>query len=182
MKLVDDRPAPGSEALGYREAWSFKGSRTRDLIRSKVEDCPGPILHSCSGSSSIGDIKLDLSAPSADVKADARALPVSDVGTILMDPPWGLPLDQRLVFIIEALRAIKVGGVLLLYGPWMPAFSEIRLEEAWVRVNGSLGMPGNAVLLTKWRKTGKIDTDPEENPFLNEKLPDGQQRLAEVKT
>lgn len=51
----------------------------------------GSVLHICSGSSQIGDIKLDL-VTRADIKADCLHLPFKSqcIDTVIADPPWNL--------------------------------------------------------------------------------------------
>ncbi|HWH08287.1 MAG TPA: hypothetical protein VNX21_03740, partial [Candidatus Thermoplasmatota archaeon] len=122
MLLRDDRPRKGHGGLQYRQAWSFKDD-AEDEIRRQLETCPRPVVHLCSGASRVGDVHADIHHPGADVRADARRPPFRGVGTVVMDPPWKMPVDARWEFVRGALSAIRPGGVLLLYAPWMPQIS-----------------------------------------------------------
>lgn len=154
MKLVDDRIAPRSTTMRYRSAWGFERP-VRDLVRSWLEDCESPVVHVCSGASNIGDVQIDLFHPSADVRADARQLPVDHVPTIVCDPPWGLRawcMKTRMQAVAEAVRVLEPGGKLIWYAPWVPAANALTLEEALVRELGHVSKPVNPPLLTRWRR------------------------------
>lgn len=151
FQMRDTRLKTGRTGIVYRPAWGFKGS-TKAKILSELEDCPRPVLHIPCGASNIGDVKADLFHPGAQVKCDVEALPFRNVGTILSDPPWGLPVDVRQRWISQFFKALRPGGVLLLYAPWFPHYRRLELERAWVR-QFTGGFPHNAVLLTRWRRT-----------------------------
>jgi hypothetical protein len=155
MKLVDDRVAPRSSSMRYRPAWGFKRP-VRDIVRSWInEHCESPVIHLCSGASNIGDVQIDLYHPSADVRGDARALPVDDVPTILCDPPWSLKswcMKTRMKVVAEVVDAIHPGGHLIWYAPWVPAANLLTLEETQVRELGHVSKPITPPLLTRWRR------------------------------
>lgn len=139
----------------FRPAWKFPPGIQRQVEAVLVE-CPGPILNVCSGASRLGDVRVDIVHPAADVQADARALPFPDesFGTVFIDPPYKMPgndLVERQRVVSEAGRVIRPGGVLLLHAPWMPAPGWADLEDVWVRHQVRHRLPGPAVLLTKWR-------------------------------
>lgn len=143
-----------TKGMHYREAWAFKGL-TPELIADQLKTCPGPVYHIFSGSSELGDVKVDLFHPAADFKADARKLPFPErsVGTVLMDPPWAMPLGDRQLVVSEAGRILRKDGILLLYGPWWPTPLWAELDGAWVRVNGKHQLPFAPILLSRWRRT-----------------------------
>lgn len=150
----DDRLRSGRTGIRWRPAWIWPEA-TEVLIREQIEDVPGPVIHVCSGSSTLGDVRIDLHHPRAQVHADARCLPLADesAGCVVMDPPWTIKdLRERHRFVCEAGRVLQVGGVLLLYGPWMPRPNWATLEDCWVRHQSRFRLPGPAPTITRWRK------------------------------
>lgn len=150
------RTTDGPDGVHFRAAWRFPPG-VEDFIAAQLHDAPRPILHAFCGSSRLGDVRLDLVHPGADVRADARSLPFSDgsFGTILADPPFRMPgndLVERQAVVREAGRVLRPGGVFLLHAPWMPAPLWADLENVWVRHQARHRLPGPAVLLTAWRK------------------------------
>jgi SAM-dependent methyltransferase len=158
MLMADQRLRTGrtSKAHAYfRPAWKFPPGIQRQ-VEAVLAHCPAPVLNVCAGSSRLGDVKVDLCHPAADVRADARALPFPDrsFGTVFIDPPYRMPgndLVERQHVVSEAGRVVRDGGVLLLHAPWMPAPCWAQLEDVWVRHQARHRLPGPAVLLTKWR-------------------------------
>lgn len=155
MTLVahDARPRKRDGGVAYREAWAFKGT-TEDWLRNQLTEMPHPIVHVCSGASRLGDIRVDIVHPGADIRADGRHLPFRDgsIGTVLMDPPWKLEAAERQRLISAAGRALRRGGALLLYAPWWPSPLWADLEVAYVRVNGKHQLPLAPVIFSRWRK------------------------------
>lgn len=151
---ADQGNRTGRTGIHWRKAWIWP-DETEDLILEQLEDAPRPVVNVCSGSKTIGDLNIDLHHPRADVHADARCLPLADesVGTVVMDPPWTIQcLRERHRFVCEAGRVLEMGGVLLLYGPWMPRPTWAELEDVWVRNQTRYRLPGSAITLTRWRK------------------------------
>lgn len=154
----DDRLKSGRTGIRWRPAWRWP-RETEQFIAGLLRDAPKPVLHVCSGSSNLGDIKADMFHPGADVRCDVYRLPFKTgaFGTVLCDPPFpldGTSLPQRLAQWQELGRMVPVGGVVLLHAPWMPRATWARLEAAWVRDNElSHGFPHAPVILTKWVRT-----------------------------
>lgn len=169
--MTPTRPYAGTGKLHYREAWAFKGC-TAELLNSILIDAPQPIVHLCSGSSILGDVRVDLVHPFAHVRADARRLPIRSqcAGTVIADPPWSagaLSLTDRQALCSEAGRILRHGGLFLLYAPWWPTPLWATDEGVWfpleqpdalchehsdVRVNGKHQLPFAPVLLSQWRR------------------------------
>lgn len=176
----DKRLPSGRTGIHWRPAWIWPDA-TEDLIQEQLQTCPPPVVHVCSGSSRVGDLRIDLHHPGADVHADARRLPLADesAGTILMDPPWTIQdLRERHRFVCEAGRVLAIDGVFLLYGPWMPRPTWATLESAWIRNQQRFRLPGSAITLTRWRKVhsrrskheealrrGRVETIDEQHPL-----------------
>ena len=61
-----------------------------EVERVIASEFVGYSLHVCCGLSHLGDVRLDLNQPSADVRADASKLPFVDGAfeTVLCDPPY----------------------------------------------------------------------------------------------
>lgn len=152
MKLQDDRPATRARTIHYRPAWGFKGSQTKSLIRKELADAPHPQAHVCSGPSNIGELRVDLEHPAANIRADAFHLPFRNLGTILIDPPWQIDLPARARMLNQCQGALAPKGRLLLYANWMPGFGSMRLLRAWVRLAPRISFPYPPVLLTVWEK------------------------------
>jgi len=150
---VDNRPRT-KDGFIYHEAWSFK-ENTAEMVQGLVDESEHPVVHVCSGPSRIGDIRVDLFHPAADVRADARRLPFKGVPTILMDPPWVGDAALRTCLMNGVFRALKPGGRLILYAPWVPIPQLFRLERAWIRTGEKVRLwPMPPVLLTVWTKIG----------------------------
>lgn len=159
--MVDSRPRSrrvnrGSGGIKFRKAWKFKG-RTDELLREMLATAPRPIVHVCCGSSSIGDVLVDIDHENADVRADACNLPFRDVGTVLMDPPYQMPIHIRARFVAGCIEAIRPGGLFILHAPWMPREKKgLVLEEAEIRKPGKgLGFPQAPIIVSSWR-IGKL--------------------------
>lgn len=146
----------GSGGIKFRKAWKYKG-RTEELLREILATAPRPVLHVCSGSSSLGDVLVDIDHAKADVKGDARNLPFRNVGTVLIDPPYHMPLDERARFVAGCLAAIRPGGLFILHAPWMPREKKgFVLEDVEVRKPGKgLGFPQAPILVSIYR-VGKL--------------------------
>lgn len=159
--MSDNRPTSrrvnrGSGGIKFRKAWKFKG-RTAELLREILATAPRPIVHVCCGSSSLGDVLVDIDHANADVKGDARQLPFRDVGTVLMDPPYQMPLDERARFVAGCLATIRPGGLFILHAPWMPREKKgLTLEDAEIRKPGKgLGFPQAPIIVSIYR-VGKL--------------------------
>lgn len=86
------------------DAWFEQETSRLDLAR--------PLLHLCSGSSKLGDVRVDAFHELANVRATAFALPFRDgsVPTIVVDPPYEWDLRARIRFGKEIARIHAGGG------------------------------------------------------------------------
>lgn len=171
LLAADNRRAGARGGFEWRPAWVFKGN-TKDKVRELLKDAPRPILNACSGSTRFGDVNLDWSHPSADIHASAKQAPFPNgaFGTVFMDPPWdGEDLMGRQAFIEESSRLLRTGGKFILYAPWMPGITWARLEEVFIRHQGTHRLPGWPLLITVWTKTseGKYELDEAQTFAMN---------------
>lgn len=150
----DDRPR-GRRGLTYRRAWSFK-DETEPFLAGLVRDLPHPWVHCFSGASRLGDIRVDLVHPDADIHgdvADLVALLGHPVPVIIADPPWAAPYALRWTWIKAMRDALEPGGTLVLYAPWMPAEYGLELQDAFIRRQTGWRFPEAPVVASIWRKT-----------------------------
>lgn len=154
LQAEDNRRRDGHDGIRWRPAWQWP-DEAEDKIKNELESAPEPVLHVCAGASRLGDVRLDMYHPGADVRADAKALPFDDeaFGAVVIDPPFGIsdPFERQ-AFITEAGRVLEPGGILLLYAPWFPGPCWAELEEAWVRVSNRHRLPKAPIMLTRLRR------------------------------
>lgn len=143
------------EKFTYQEGWRWGRSLRAWFHRelSSVTDPPErPVVHVCSGKSTLGDIRLDIAEDCGNVRADAFSLPFADgsVPTIVSDPPYDWPLQYRMRYFIELARVHKGGGLLLHKAPWGPLDGLYEVEEMVEARNRHL--PRNVHRLTRSRR------------------------------
>lgn len=69
----------------------------------------GKSLHVCCGKSTLGDLRVDMFEDTADLKADARKMPLPDKSfdTVLCDPPYNGKLQWNHDLLCELARLAK---------------------------------------------------------------------------
>lgn len=117
--------------------WIFKplwvwSEPEEELIRSKMI---GRTLNLCSGSSDLGDVKVDLYVES-DVQADMFRLPFRDkcFDTVIFDPPWKAisDLSKWKKAAEEIIRVVRK-RIIIRYGHTMYDLQpKAILKEAWL--------------------------------------------------
>jgi hypothetical protein len=131
-------------SLKYRTNWAWKTNDIK-LILQHLDKAPPPIIHICSGSSGIGDVRLDrYNVKSFDTDGAKRfrdaykgsptllghmnSLPFKDgiAGTIICDPPYDAELfkkgrfdDDLELLVNEFVRILKPSGKIIFYAPWI---------------------------------------------------------------
>jgi len=104
--------------------WSKKLTR---FIRSK---CIGYTLHVCSGSSQLGDIRLDL-YEKADIHADLEHLPFKPLSfdTCIIDPPFSY--YKRMKWVTQFARIAR-RRIIMITPMIVPYFQRFALAEAYL--------------------------------------------------
>ena len=76
----------------FIKAWGWPA----EVEQFIAEMCVGYVIHVCSGSSKMGDLRID-KYMSADKAGDMLALPIDSesADTVICDPPWGVPRHLR---------------------------------------------------------------------------------------
>lgn len=139
---------PKSPKYKFRRAWSWP-LEIENKIRSL---CEGLTLHVCSGDSTIGDVRLDLTKP-ATIKGDMFHLPFrpESFDTVLCDPPWHLPYHLRGKLLRQLRDCLKGGGRLIFNCFWFPKTRGLDVDkEIFVGVPNNLWR--NASLLITARR------------------------------
>lgn len=148
---ADNHHRSARTGIEWRPAWIWP-DETEDLVADLVEDAPTPVLHVASGSSLVGDIRLDLHHPAADVHADATQLPLesNSVGTVIADPPFTIQdLMERQAWVSEMGRVAR--DLVILHAPWFPKPSWAEdLREAYIRTGFRHRLPYSPVVISVW--------------------------------
>ena len=117
------------EGIAWRKAWGWKRNEAR-LYAGLVK---GTSLHVCAGAAELGDVKLDLTHPWTDVKADAMKLPFRDnmFDTCICDPPWLHGVELR---ILKELRRVTKHRIIFITMNkiWFPSKSNWTLTDMYV--------------------------------------------------
>jgi hypothetical protein len=116
-------------------------------------DLQRPLVHVCSGSSSLGEIRVDAVHPHANLRADAFQLPFKDesLGTVIYDGTYEISLPKRVAICKELRRVIRPGGGLLWKQRWRPLEGLFLIEEEWV-VGRRVGLPRDVDLLIRTQR------------------------------
>ena len=130
--------------MKFRRTWTWNVPDIKRILRL-IENSKPPLLHICSGSSGIGDIRLDrykIRMPldnsfaddyrgSPNVLGDMDRLPFKDgcVGTIICDPPYTDSVLNNKNMVSEMVRVLKPGGNLVFYAPWIITHKHLELKK-----------------------------------------------------
>ena len=136
--------------LKFNQRWAWVVGDI-EMIKQALVDAPHPIIHICSGSSNIGDIKLDLCpvnvsgnlsrSPSEkknrghpDILGDMLNIPFKSgmAGTVICDPPYDKSFFDNSGFdglVCELVRILKPSGKLIFYSPWVITHPTLKLKE-----------------------------------------------------
>lgn len=138
----------------FRTGWRWsKGITKWFILETSRLDLKRPILHLCSGSSRLGDVRVDAFHEMANVRASMYKLPFKTGAfpTVICDPPYELPLQDRAKLNDELARVTAWGGRLLWKAPWVPGEGYFEIHDVTV-VSNRTGLMRNAHLLVRARR------------------------------
>lgn len=143
----------------FLEGWRW-GKDTTDWFVQETSrlDLERPVLHVCSGSSKLGDVRVDVVHDAANLKADMFHLPFGDASfpVVICDPPYELNLQDRCKLAKELARVCRPGGRLLWKAPWLPHEGFFLIHDVTVQ-SIRAGLPRDAHLLV--RATRRFPSD-----------------------
>lgn len=135
----------------FLEGWRW-GKDTTDWFVQETSrlDLERPVLHICSGSSKLGDVRVDAVHDAANLKADMFHLPFPDHSfpVVVIDPPYELNLQDRCKLAKELARVHRPGGRLLWKAPWLPHEGFYQIHDVTVQ-SIRAGLPRDAHLLVR---------------------------------
>ena len=136
----------------YKAQWKFPLQVSR-WVKQNVN---GYSLHVCSGSSNIGDVKVDIMPQSYGVtQADMFNLPFkhNTFDTVICDPPWAIGFDKRRAVTYQLRNVLKPNGILLFNGRWIPRIKGLEIMECFI----SMGFDSmhDVAMWTKYRKVNE---------------------------
>ena len=125
-----------TNGTGWALRWRWRDGDVRKILNA-IDGSPRPLIHICSGSSNIGDVRIDLTkidvlkshesifitkrTGPCNVYGDMYQIPIKtgSAGTVICDPPY---IDEARDggLIDELARILKPGGTLIFYAPWVP--------------------------------------------------------------
>ena len=145
MKHVTER-----EILKFKKSWTWP-DKVQDLLSLLLE---APSLHIFSGSSNLGDVRVDISEK-CDLRADCLHLPFRDevFQTTFGDPPWHMAKHLRAKCMYELRRVTRVHGLLIINANWNPNRMKGTVLIEPIYVSPSKMPFGNTALIMRYYKT-----------------------------
>lgn len=144
-------PLERTAKFAFREGWRWSTGIHKWFVRETSRlDLVRPLVHICSGASKLGDIRVDKFHPLAGVRGDVFALPFADssLPSIVIDPPYDLPLRERVLLGKEIARVHAPGGRLSWKAPWLPMEGHYLIHDVTVATTRT-GLPRDAHLLVR---------------------------------
>jgi len=125
--------------LKYRSCYQFPES-THNFIEKLIS---GNSLHVCSGSSLLGDIRLDLELQTVQknkpgfIIGDQFHLPFQNekFDTVICDPIWNMPYHVRHKLIYQLRDMTKYEGILIFNSIWCPKIKCMKRTDVFVGLN-----------------------------------------------
>ena len=131
-----------------RPEWKWTND-IEDVVLREVNGVDGPVIHVCSGTSGIGDLRIDKWFSTVqrrripglpNVRADYTALPVRSgaAAAVICDPPYSpLRNGKYLPMVVhELVRITKLGGKIIWVCPWILCHQTLRLLRLHMRPMG----------------------------------------------
>lgn len=146
-------------------------------ILNELKGVQGKVIHVCSGSSGIGDIRLDRffdlenqkteshgrakkNAGCPNLKGDMRYLPIKSgsAGLVICDPPYDTKHGKDWVqqLISELARITAPGGKMILLSPWVLQHRTLQPVRIWLRPAGPGSFPSYKILSVSVKVNGQI--------------------------
>lgn len=135
----------------------------------------GKVLHICCGKSRLGDVRVDLHEPGADVKADAARLPFEDKSfdTVLCDPPYSGKFQWNHDMLNELHRLARTR---IIFQHWfcpVDKYGRFKKANVFKLVEAALTptMPANAPLKPCFESDGElfvVDETPSDDFYLTD--------------
>ena len=125
--------------LKYRSCYQFPES-THNFIKEKIK---GFCLHVCSGSSLLGNIRLDLELQTVQknkpgfIIGDQFHLPFQNekFDTVICDPIWNMAYNIRHKLIYQLRDMTKYEGILIFNSLWIPKIRCMKHQDVYVGLN-----------------------------------------------
>ena len=133
----------------FKASWKFP-PHVKKWLHNEIE---GYSLHVCSGSSDIGDVKIDVQPQSNDVtQADMFKLPFKPetFDTVICDPAWAIGIDKRWDITYQLRDVLKFKGKLLFNGLWIPRIRGLTIIDTFISCGFDCMM--NVAIWTTYRK------------------------------
>jgi hypothetical protein len=130
----------GAMSCDFNPRWFWTHKNIRDVLKV-LESCDKPVFHICSGSSDIGDIRLDRSyidiqltgtpRGSANILGDMERLPIKSgvAATVLCDPPYKYKYTEP-DLIDELVRICRPNGKIIFIAHWSPDHKFLKMLDA----------------------------------------------------
>jgi len=127
----------------YKKAFSWHGGIEKFLNSVVLEK---PLLNVCSGTTSWGDVTVDLYEP-ADFTSPWTVLPFEDntFGAVFADPPWDVNYKKEVSKYVK--EALRVAPVAYLMAPWIYCAAWVELTNVWYREIPGVNTP---ILITRY--------------------------------
>jgi hypothetical protein len=117
-----------------------------DVVLQEITKRSGPVVHVCSGSSGIGDVRIDKwfgkvekrrCSGQPNIRADYRDLPIKtgSAAVTICDPPYSPTKHGKHLPIVlgELIRITAPGGLLIWVCPWIPFDPVLELLKLFLR-------------------------------------------------
>lgn len=134
--------------LKFKPLWRWP----KDIELLITSKCKGFVVHVCNGESNLGDVRIDKFSGNTDIIGDMLNLPIKTgvADTVVCDPPYEFSFTSRPKLVYECRRILKIGGLFIYKGWWIPAAPGMTLLEL-IPIKGR-PPGGNASVITILQK------------------------------
>jgi hypothetical protein len=152
----------GTTSTEYKSGWRWH-SHLQEFARQWASQFDGPVANLCCGQANVGDIRVDrvqsVQEGGSEMETaathimDARNLDLktNSVEAVISDPPWKIPVEDRISLFSEAVRIARSK---ILYNSWyIPYHPYCQLNDVRVVLanqnDGDLDGPGGLSFLSE---------------------------------